>query len=550
MTISIQSWFWQEWNPACYGKWIDHLVRQGYLIIFPRYQKDINPLSVGTYTDSAAYGIPKKHWILWPRIHMIITQPDLNRVVFVGHSFGGVETANLAHNYQLYNLPKPKGIFMACPGTNALVTGQLSTYQYMDSSIKILTIVEQNDAVVDSSFSLTIFNGTPLVPTSHKNFIRAFGDSTGTPTLNAAHGESYSPDTSYSDGQFGSLIDLNTIPMCLANNKTDATDEYVYWKLCDAFIDCAINGRGLRICLCGDTREQKIQRGVWSNGTPVRHMYVRPEAPDSTIGNVWPGDANADGLVNNIDLLNIGLAYSDTGTIRPSASNIWSAQPCPYWINSYVTDVNHNSGDCNGDGVVNAADTTAILLNYTAPRTFYPKPFVWPANPPLYLSFENNLVHTGDTAIVNFELGDSVFLASNIYGVVFSITYDSSLVVPNTFSSNYANSWLGHASELLSLKKELRPYDQIDIGVTRTDHTNRNGFGPIGQLRFTTVSSIDQWRYNCSTTYIPFRYLCSGQFWQLYPVVQFRWRCSYHSKKRYGCGWYKKFKCSSTYTLS
>ena len=79
---------------------------------------------------------------------------------------------------------------------------------------------------------------------------------------------------------------------------------------------------------------------------------------------MWPGDANYDLIANNMDILNIGIAYSDTCYVRPGASLNWVAQPCLDWLSQFITGVNVKHADCDGNGIVNALDTLAVSENY------------------------------------------------------------------------------------------------------------------------------------------------------------------------------------------
>ena len=51
---------------------------------------------------------------------------------------------------------------------------------------------------------------------------------------------------------------------------------------------------------------------------------------------VWPGDANDDGIANNLDFLTIGLAFGSNQFNRGGASNSWSAQASTPWV-AYFT---------------------------------------------------------------------------------------------------------------------------------------------------------------------------------------------------------------------
>lgn len=90
---------------------------------------------------------------------------------------------------------------------------------------------------------------------------------------------------------------------------------------------------------------------------------------------VYPGDANNDGTADYYDFLALGLAFGQSGIARPDNTITWIPKYADDWATSFTdalnNDTNHKYGDCNGDGTINFADTTAIVNNYglTHPST-------------------------------------------------------------------------------------------------------------------------------------------------------------------------------------
>src|SRR5690606_11690462 len=83
-----------------------------------------------------------------------------------------------------------------------------------------------------------------------------------------------------------------------------------------------------------------------------------------TVDSVWPGDVNYDLIADNYDVLDLALAYGQAGPTRPGASNNWVGQDMAPWGILQVSAQDMKHADCNGDGTVDANDTTAISLNY------------------------------------------------------------------------------------------------------------------------------------------------------------------------------------------
>src|SRR5690349_24450164 len=78
---------WGGMNPLYYGAWIDHLVKRGNIVVYPRYQanlltpiKDFLPNTLAAVKDAL-------HRLQTERGHVT---PDLSKFATVGHSLGGL----------------------------------------------------------------------------------------------------------------------------------------------------------------------------------------------------------------------------------------------------------------------------------------------------------------------------------------------------------------------------------------------------------------------------------------------------------------------------
>jgi hypothetical protein len=79
---------------------------------------------------------------------------------------------------------------------------------------------------------------------------------------------------------------------------------------------------------------------------------------------VWPGDANSDSRVNELDLFTIGKYFGKTGAARTDQGIDWRAYPATNWTETQNNYYNLKHADCNGDGTINALDTIAVSLNF------------------------------------------------------------------------------------------------------------------------------------------------------------------------------------------
>lgn len=210
---------------------------------------------------------------------------------------------------------------------------------------------------------------------------------------------------------------------------------------------------------------------------------------------VWPGDTDADENVNHFDLLNIGLAYGAAGPPRPNASIGWVQQPAAGWQQSTpLSLVNYKHIDADGNGLIDAADTLAIVQNWgleTNGERGQSQDAGYARQLSTILYIKPDTVSLGAPAVFDVILGDESAPAEDIYGLAFTIVYDTAAVMPGSASMAFGNSWLGQQPQnLLALSRDRYPDGRLDVALTRTDRQDVSGQGPIAQLHITIQDVI------------------------------------------------------------
>jgi hypothetical protein len=188
--------------------------------------------------------------------------------------------------------------------------------------------------------------------------------------------------------------------------------------------------------------------------------------------NVWPGDANNDLQCDLYDILPLGLGFNATGPIRPGASIAWTAQSCADWTQQFFTGTNYKFADCNGDGVINNNDTTAIVLNY---GQIHPVRMANPGNHQstvgnMYLVSSTDTVGPTDHMTVEVRMGDVANPARRIYGIAFKLLFNPMILDPSSSVFNFTNSQLGNpANDLLTFTHTDWTNGVIDAVAVRMD---------------------------------------------------------------------------------
>ena len=250
----------------------------------------------------------------------------------------------------------------------------------------------------------------------------------------------------------------------------------------------------------------------WSNGSSSSSIVVTPTittnysvtATDASSGcssmtyitvnvnqncqDVWPGDANSDGIADNLDILELGLHYTQTGPARVNTSNSWQSYFSNNWVGTISNGKNLNHSDCNGDGIINNADTLAIFNNYNLSHTFKVAQTTT-VNPQLSIVPDQTSVLKGTWGTASIYLGDIITNINNINGVAFTVDFDNTLIETNSLYIEYQNSFIDVGQNLHFRKLDFSN-SKLFSASTHTINNNVNGFGKIATLHYQIKSTL------------------------------------------------------------
>ena len=233
------------------------------------------------------------------------------------------------------------------------------------------------------------------------------------------------------------------------------------------------------------------------DGEPVVHIKVcindsdpacckvaEFESPCEGGGDVWPGDANADNIANNIDLLSLGIAFGAIGPTRDVPGIEWNGWASENWVEDFPNGVNFKHADCDGTGHVDEDDLEAIELNYNETHGT-PLPVEYSEgtedDPPLYADLLlPGTPGPGTPIVIPIVLGTADLPVEDIYGIAFTLHFDPEIIDPASVSLLYPNSWMGAPGvNLLVIDQKFLEEGVIDLALTRIDANPVSGFGEI-----------------------------------------------------------------------
>jgi acetyl esterase/lipase len=274
---------WGGMNPLYYGAWLDHLVKRGNIVVYPRYQetlltpiKEFLPSTLGAIKDAITR-------LQTERGHV---KPDLNKFAVVGHSVGGLLSASVAALAKESNLPAVRAVMSVEPGiTEAPINIPLADLRKIPPDTLLLAIAGDQDTLVRDTDAKRVYYESTQVPAANKDFIMMFTDTHGAPSLQASHRAPTAMDRAYDNGEGVGGGPAN--PSRVGNSSSrrngassqrletmmiNALDYYGTWKLFDALCDAAFYGKNREYAL-GDTKQQRFM-GLWSDGVPVKELKV------------------------------------------------------------------------------------------------------------------------------------------------------------------------------------------------------------------------------------------------------------------------------------
>ena len=209
---------------------------------------------------------------------------------------------------------------------------------------------------------------------------------------------------------------------------------------------------------------------------------------------VWPGDANDDAVADNNDILDIGIANNATGTTRANATLTWIGQPSAAWGQTLASGTDYKFVDCNGDGVIDPNDTTAVIQNFgfTHNNRTGGIPVYDASLPDLTITMGQSNLASNSPGTMTVSLGNSTIPASNVYGIAFTLNFDANQIDASSVRMNENGTWMGTpGNDMMGVvMNNGTGTGSVQVAITRLDHQDVSGFGDIANVGFVTTGAL------------------------------------------------------------
>ncbi|MDR1828252.1 MAG: alpha/beta hydrolase [Methylobacteriaceae bacterium] len=303
---------WGANEPYYYGGWFSQLARKGFVVLFPKYQE----VNVTLSTQAGLRVVDLLETALKELRNDPHAQIDHARVAYVGHLAGAAVAMNLAADAS--NPLPPQLIFALMPGGIAQNERDggipLADLSDIPGNVNIAALTADKASTVTDKVARRLLNETTQVPLERKLYIKVFSDAHGFPTLSASPASPGCADDYYSADELDpprggvqpiedvmvpnsgrnkkrpapqrkapphrlALVsgEQKTVVRQIGNNKADTLDYYVYWKSLEMMANIAFAGGDISIL---QKDPQFIGVGVWSDGFPVKRLWVELPKPE------------------------------------------------------------------------------------------------------------------------------------------------------------------------------------------------------------------------------------------------------------------------------
>jgi hypothetical protein len=264
--------------------------------------------------------------------------------------------------------------------------------------------------------------------------------------------------------QFNQPVDTSTLTdnISFRSCKGDSLDSLIYNH--EYYLLSIDNSSDYLMPL--DTIEMTLERGILDTiGYPLDRKYVDTFYTGVA---VFPGDANNDGVVDERDILPMGLYWGNEGPQRDRADISWSMKPAHVFeLGQRWTPLASVYADADGLGSVDALDICAVTENWAR---------IHPA------------ARTGDNSMVNIAAALKQF-GKNVPRQMYAALIDCPESEGKENVMKMLESLLGEPDENLPMTFQLyqnypnpfNPYTNIKFYLPHTGHVTLSIYNIMGQ---------------------------------------------------------------------
>ena len=234
---------WQGMNPKNYGALIDHLAREGNVVIYPVYQEN-NETAPQIVTAAAA----EAERTALAELHRRGMEIDPQRAIYFGYSMGAAIALNLAVQADTERLPAAQALVLVAPGDAIHVAqGEKArsiwpNLKQLPATLPIAIVTGQDDFAIGLPSARKLAAGlcNVIMPDRRVLLILPADEHAGS-KVSSGHGAVGSPDSRY---DMEPTTPRAKLPKIIAGRmgyepsvSLNQLDFFGFWRVLDAVID-------------------------------------------------------------------------------------------------------------------------------------------------------------------------------------------------------------------------------------------------------------------------------------------------------------------------
>ena len=273
----------------------------------------------------------------------------------------------------------------------------------------------------------------------------------------------------------------------LINDNLNASKDYELVSVYKSATSTSVN-----ISINGSQAQYQDPQGTTNNDT---FFYVVRDKNTSTfdtnyvvirksdlLADLKPGDANNDNICNNLDVLNVGAAFSQSGIAREGIfkTTVWGVVKAFNWTGNFS--FNYKFADANGDGIVDSTgDVATIFKNYNQTINFPSQAYSPLGGKSFVLTCLDTfkVSNTEKSFQISIALGAQNDRITNSYGIAFTINYDTNFMKAQTIKFKPSN-WFLNNTNVLQFSYNNTKAGELDVAISQKNGQNSTGGGEMG----------------------------------------------------------------------
>lgn len=208
---------------------------------------------------------------------------------------------------------------------------------------------------------------------------------------------------------------------------------------------------------------------------------------------VWPGDVNADGIVDYRDWVAMSLVFGYAGPARDEQGITFKGHPALPWSGQLPNGANIKHADGDGNGMIDLLDFEAIEVNYGKTHGAYPGLDGPKPSPlqfaPVVLNYSSDTagVHYITVGILAVDTSGSLNTFSAA-GLVCGWTKPAPIKLMEMQSVDFSADNFGIQDiDMKSFSRQIPGADELHLACTALDHQNRQNVSLLAKVDYIII---------------------------------------------------------------